>query len=332
MAVEKMEEIKVIDSAHLERVHDNTAIKVEGLCKYYGNFKVLKGVDLDIERGEFYALMGQNGSGKTTLTSILTCTVLHDGGSVKIHGCDLAEEAGKVKEMIGYVPQANFSCPNLTGKENLVFFARLFGLSRRDAEEVAVELLGKMGLSEDADKRVSKYSGGMRKRLEVATALFPGIELLFLDEPTTGLDPSARKHFLGLLKDVNEEGVTVFLVTHIGEDAEIASRVGFIDEGVIVLEDEPERLKMMSGLRNVLEIDTPFQSQGVADVLKPFSVDMRILETERGYKIYCENPEEVTPSIVRSLDKIGCKANRIETTLPSIEDVFFKITKKSLRS
>lgn len=308
-----------------------SAIAIHDLQKSYGDAEILKGVNLKIEEGEFYALMGPNGSGKTTLTSIIACTSLPSSGTVEIYGHDAVEEAEKVKKLIGYVPQENFSSMHLTGKENAIYFARLFGFSRDEAKKIAIDMLKKMGLFEDAEKRVSNYSGGMRKRLEVATALLPGVKVLILDEPTTGLDPSARKNFLGLIKRVNEEGATVFFVTHIGEDAEIASRVGFMDKGKIVMDAEPERLRKRSGLKNVVNIETSIKSDGVSNVLKQFSDDDKILETEKGFKIYCQKPEEITPNIVKSLDKIGCKVTRIETMPPSLEDVFFKLTETSLR-
>lgn len=308
-----------------------SAITINNVQKSYGNIEVLKGVSLKIGQGDFYALMGPNGSGKTTLTSIIACTSLPTRGTVEIHGHNIVEAAEKGKELIGYVPQENFSSPHLTAKETLIYFARLFGLSKAEAKKIAKDLLDKMGLAEDTEKRVANYSGGMRKRLEVATALLPGVRVLILDEPTTGLDPSARKNFLGLIKGINKEGTTVFFVTHIGEDAEVASRVGFMDEGKIVIEDEPKQLKKRSGLQNVVNIDTALKTNEVADVLQHFSDNGKILETENGYKIYCEKPEEVTPSIVRSLDKIRCTATRIETAPPSLEDAFFKLTEKSLR-
>ncbi len=308
-----------------------SAIICKNIHKSYENTEVLKGVSLEIVQGEFYALMGPNGSGKTTLTSIVACTSLPTRGTVEIHSHNIVEAAEKVKELIGYVPQENFSSPHLTGKETLIYFARLFGFSKAEAKKIAEDLLDKMGLTEAAEKRVANYSGGMKKRLEVATALFPGVRVLILDEPTTGLDPSARKKFLGMIKSINKEGTTVFFVTHIGEDAEVASRVGFMDEGRIVMEDEPKQLKKRSGLRNVVNIDTSLKANEVVNVLQHFSDNGKILETEKGYKIYCEKPEDVTPSIVRSLDKIGCAATRIETAPPSLEDVFFKLTEKSLR-
>jgi ABC-2 type transport system ATP-binding protein len=303
------------------------AISVEGLTKKYGDNEVLKGVNLKIAEGEFYALMGPNGSGKTTLASIIVSAKSPTSGKIEIYG----KKPENAKELIGYVPQENFSSPILTGKENLMYFAGLLGYSKKAAEKIVNELLTKIGLSEDADKRVSYYSGGMRKRLEVATALFPGVKILILDEPTTGLDPSARRKFLGLVQELRKEKTTVLLITHIGADAESASRVGLIDDGEIIAEGEPERLKKESGLKNVINIETTIKSDKISNVLSSFSEKGKLLETDVGYRLYCKNVEEATPKIVRSLDAIGCKAMKIETERPSLEDVFFQLTEKMVR-
>jgi len=205
------------------------------------------------------------------------------------------------------------------------------GYSKSAAEKMVNELLNKIGLSEDANKRVSNYSGGMRKKLEIATALFPGVKILILDEPTTGLDPSARRKFLGLIQELRKEMITVLLITHIGADAELASKVGLIDEGKIIAEDEPEGLKKASGLKDVINIETSVKSEKIAKMLSKFSEKKKVLETDVGYRVYCENVEKSIPEIVRSLDAIGCKATKIETEKPSLEDVFFKLTEKMVK-
>ena len=166
------------------------AIHVENLVKTYDSRRVLDGVNLDVQEGEFYALIGPNGSGKTTLASIIARVKTQDSGVVEVYG----KKPAQAKESIGYVPQEDFSSPKLSGKENLIYFAGLLGYSRSQANQLATGMLNKLGLSDEADKRVAKYSGGMRKRLEVATAIFPGIKvLIILDEPTTGLDPAAGR-------------------------------------------------------------------------------------------------------------------------------------------
>jgi len=303
------------------------AIHAENLSKKYGDNEVLKGVNLRIAEGEFYALMGPNGSGKTTLSSIIASVRSPSSGKIEIYG----KKPEKAKEFVGYLPQENFSSPLLTGKENLMYFAGLLGYSKREAVKIVEGLLKKVGLWEEANKRVSHYSGGMRKRLEVATILFPGLKLLIMDEPTTGLDPSARRKFLGLVQELRNEETTIFLITHIGADADLASRVGLMDNGKIIAEDRPERLKKNSGLENVVNIETSIKNERVASLLSKFSERLNVLETETGYRVFTEDVEKATPKIVRGLDEIGCKVIRIETTKPSLEDVFFKLTERTVR-
>ena len=284
-------------------------------------------MNLQIAEGEFYALMGPNGSGKTTLASIIASVRSPTSGKIEIYG----KKPEHAKELIGYVPQENFSSPVLTGAENLMYFAGLLGYSKSAAQKVVDELLNKIGLTEDANKRVADYSGGMRKRLEVATALFPDIRILILDEPTTGLDPSARRKFLGLIQELRREKTTVLLITHIGADAELASRVGLIDDGQIIADDEPEKLKKASGLKDVMNIETTIKSEEVANILSQFSEKKKVLETDVGYRVYCQDVDKATPEIVRALDACGCKATKIDTEKPSLEDVFFKLTEKTVR-
>jgi ABC-2 type transport system ATP-binding protein len=303
------------------------AVLAQNVTKEYGKKEVLKEVNLKISKGEFYALMGPNGSGKTTLASILASVKSPTTGKIEIFG----KKPEAAKKITGYVPQENFSSPLLTGKENLMYFAGLLGYSKKEAAEIVDGLLKKVGLWDDANKRVSNYSGGMRKRLEVATILFPGLKLLLLDEPTTGLDPSARRKFLGLVQELRNEETTILLITHIGADADLASRVGLIDRGTIIAEDEPEILKKNSGLENVINIETSIKNEQVASLLSEFSEKLGVLETEIGYKVFTEDVEEATPQIVRSLDEIGCKVIRIETAKPSLEDVFFKMTERKVR-
>jgi ABC-2 type transport system ATP-binding protein len=303
------------------------AINTENLTKKYGDNEVVKEVNLRIKEGEFYALMGPNGSGKTTLSSMIASVRSPTSGKIEIYG----KKPEKAKKFVGYLPQENFSSPLLSGKENLMYFAELLGYSKREAVELVDGLLKKVGLWEEANKRVSHYSGGMRKRLEVATILFPGLKLLIMDEPTTGLDPSARRKFLGLVQELRNEETTILLITHIGADADLASRVGLMNRGKIIAEDQPEKLKKKSGLENVVNIETSIKNERVASLLSKFSEKLNVLETETGYRVFAEDVEEATPKIVRDLDEIGCKVIRIETTKPSLEDVFFKLTETKVR-
>jgi ABC-2 type transport system ATP-binding protein len=303
------------------------AIHVENLVKTYNSRRVLDGVNLDVAEGEFYALMGPNGSGKTTLASIIAAVKTQDSGIVEVYG----NRPAQAKEFIGYVPQENFSSPKLSGRENLVYFANLLGYPRSQANQLVIEMLQSVGLSEEADKRVAKYSGGMKKRLEVATAIFPGIKVLILDEPTTGLDPAARRSFFNMIQEIMDKKTSIILITHIGSDAELASRVGLIDNGKMIAAGTPDELKRKHAVEDVITVETAVKTANVLSVLKGFSIDGRVVESEAGYKIYSQNGDRVLADVVRSLDQAGHKVMRIEMARPTLEDVFFRLTERHLQ-
>lgn len=303
------------------------AVHVGNLVKTYDSRRVLDGVNLDVAEGEFYALMGPNGSGKTTLASIIAAVKTQDSGIVEVCG----KKPAQAKEFIGYVPQENFSSPKLSGRENLVYFANLLGYSGNQANQLVIEMLKNVGLSEEADKRVDKYSGGMRKRLEVATAIFPGIKVLILDEPTTGLDPAARRSFFSMIQEIMDKKTSIILITHIGSDAELALRVGLIDNGKMIAEGTPDELKRKYAVEDVITVEMAVKTDSVISVLKGFSIDGRVAESESGYKIYSRNGDKVLADVVRSLDQAGHKVLRIEMARPTIEDVFFKLTTRNLQ-
>ena len=303
------------------------AIHVENLVKSYDSRRVLDGVNLDVPEGEFYALMGPNGSGKTTLASIIAAVKMQDNGIVEVYG----NKPAQAKEFIGYVPQENFSSPKLSGKENLIYFAGLLGYSRSQTNQLAAGMLNKLGLSEEADKRVAKYSGGMRKRLEVATAIFPGIKVLILDEPTTGLDPAARRAFFSMLQEIMDRKTSIILITHIGSDAELASRVGLIDNGRMIAEGTPDELKRKHAVEDMITVETAMKTDSVLSVLKGYSINGKVAESETGYKIYSRNGDRILADVVRSLDQAGHKVMRIEMARPTLEDVFFRLTERNLQ-
>jgi len=303
------------------------AVHVENLVKTYDSRRVLDEVNLDVPEGEFYALMGPNGSGKTTLASIIAAVKTQDSGIVEVYG----KKPAQAREFIGYVPQENFSSPKLSGKENLIYFAGLLGYSRSQANQLAAGMLNKLGLSEQADKRVAKYSGGMRKRLEVATAIFPGIKVLILDEPTTGLDPAARRAFFSMVQDIMDNKTSIILITHIGSDAELASRVGLIDNGKMIAEGTPDELKRKHAVEDVITVETALKSDSVVSVLKDYSINGKVTESEAGYKIYSRNGDKILADVVRNLDQAGQRVTRIEMARPTLEDVFFRLTEKHLQ-
>ena len=291
---------------------------------------MLDGVSLEIRTSEFFVLMGPNGSGKSTLLSILAGTNPSDAGSVRVLENDIHQDRLKARELIGYVPQETFCSGFLTGRENLEYFAGLLGLSNAKATEKIEQLLQMMDLAEEADRRVAGYSGGMKKKLDVATALLGEARILFLDEPTTGLDPAVRKDFLTLLQKINKQGTAVLMVTHIGEDAEMASRVGFMIEGEIVAEGSPDELKEISGLRSSIIIDASPRSDELMLLLASLSDSCAVIEREGLLELICEDPRNMVPRILDALQKSGFVMHRVESRPPSLEDVFYKLTERPI--
>jgi ABC-2 type transport system ATP-binding protein len=221
-----------------------TAIQVMGLQKSYKKLHVLKGVDFEVEKGRIFALLGSNGAGKTTIIKILTTLLKQDSGTAVINGFDVAAKPDYVRQSISLTGQFAAVDEILTGRENLIMIARLRHLN--NPRQVADDLLKRFGLNDAADRRVSTYSGGMRRRLDIAMSLVGNPQLIFLDEPTTGLDPEARIEVWKTVKDLAANGITVFLTTqHLEEAEQLADRIAILHEGRIIANGTLEDLKKL---------------------------------------------------------------------------------------
>ncbi len=211
----------------------NQAIRVQGLQKSYEKLHVLRGVDFEVERGTIFALLGSNGAGKTTIVKILTTLLRQDGGTAAVNGFDVAARPEQVRQSISLTGQFAAVDEILTGRENLIMIARLRHLD--NPRRVAADLLSRFGLAEAADRRVSTYSGGMRRRLDIAMSLVGKPQVIFLDEPTAGLDPEARLEVWKTVKELADHGTTVFLTTqHLDEAEQLADRIAILHEGRII--------------------------------------------------------------------------------------------------
>ncbi len=220
------------------------AIQVKGLQKSYQKLHVLKGVDFEVEKGHIFALLGSNGAGKTTIVRILTTLLKQDGGTAAVNGFDVAAKPDHVRQSISLTGQFAAVDEILTGRENLIMIARLRHLE--NPRQVAGDLLNRFGLADAADRRVSTYSGGMRRRLDIAMSLVGKPQLIFLDEPTTGLDPEGRIEVWKTVKELANGGTTVFLTTQYLEEAEqLAARIAILHEGKIIANGTLEELKKL---------------------------------------------------------------------------------------
>ncbi len=220
------------------------SIQVKGLQKSYKKIQVLKEVDFEVEKGSIFALLGSNGAGKTTIVKILTTLLNYDGGTAAVNGFDVASRPDNVRQSISLTGQFAAVDEILTGQENLIMIARLRHLP--DSRQVADALLKRFGLTEAANRRVSTYSGGMRRRLDIAMSLIGKPQVIFLDEPTTGLDPEARIEVWKLIKELADSGTTVFLTTqHLEEAEQLADRIAILHEGRIIANGTLEELKKL---------------------------------------------------------------------------------------
>jgi ABC-2 type transport system ATP-binding protein len=302
------------------------AIEARGLEREFsGGIKAVDGVDLEVADGEIFAFLGPNGAGKTTTVRMLTTLLRPTGGSATVAGYDVVSEAGRVREVIGVALQEAALDPLMTGRELIRLQATLHGLPREEGKRRADRLLERVGLSRAADRRVGTYSGGMRRRLDLASALVHEPRVLFLDEPTTGLDPQSRKAIWEEVDKLNREGTTVFLTTQYLEEADqLADRVGIIDHGKLVAGGTPQALKA--------EVGHPHLEVGLADGVaahadevcarfgKPLPAkDGKVLvELERGAGQVAE--------IVRALDEAGIAVESLELVQPTLDDVFLAKT------
>jgi ABC-2 type transport system ATP-binding protein len=219
-------------------------IRIENLTKKFEDVTAVDGLFLEIERGELFGLLGPNGAGKTTVIKILCGQLEPTSGSICVGGFDVRKEAAKVKELIGVCPQDTAAYPFLSGRENVELFGNLHAMSKEKLKKSVEELLEKMSLSEDADRRLGKYSGGMKRRINLIMALVNDPEIAFLDEPTAAMDPQSRHAVWDFIRELKERGKTIILTTHYMEEAEeLCDRIGIIDHGRLIALGSPKQLK-----------------------------------------------------------------------------------------
>ncbi len=308
------------------------AIEAEDLRKVFGDVVAVDGISFSVEEGELFGLLGPNGAGKTTTINILTTLIRPTSGSARVWGYDVRTETSKVRSVIGLVPQDLTVDDELTGIENLRLMASLYHVPKDVAERRIEEVLELVDLKEAARRRVETYSGGMRKRLELAAALIHRPKVLFLDEPTLGLDVQTRAHIWDYIRRlVREEQLTVLMTTHYMEEADAnCDRVAVIDRGKIMAIGSPRELKAAHG-SDVIElevqgngIDLHSLVNGVGGVL-----DLRVEGSRAVLKV--SRGEEVLPELVGRLIGGGAIVRRIEMRRPTLDEVFISLTGRSIR-
>jgi ABC-2 type transport system ATP-binding protein len=296
-----------------------------------GAVEAVAGVDLDVLGGQTFGFLGPNGAGKTTTLRMLSTLLPVTSGQATVAGCDLRHQPAKVRERIGYVSQEGSSYSEVTGRRELTMQGRLYGMNRAVADKRAAELLETLELTDCGDRKTKTYSGGQKRRLDVGIGLMHLPDLLFLDEPTTGLDPQSRARMWDEVRRLRESGTTVFLTTHYLEEADaLCDRIAIIDHGRIVAEGTPEELKReIAG--DVVLVGPEGSPDKARDILKGQDFIRELTVENEVLRLYVDRGETALPQIIRLLDGAGINLATLSLHRPSLDDVFFRKTGRSLR-
>lgn len=302
------------------------AIEAEGLVKRFGATTALAGVDLSARAGTVLGVLGPNGAGKTTAVRVLATLLRPDAGSARVAGYDVVRQANEVRSVVGLTGQYAAVDEELTGVQNLLLVGRLLGLSRRAAKRRAAELLARFGLSDAGGRRAKTYSGGMRRRLDLAVSLVGRPGVLYLDEPTTGLDPHSRNELWHIVRDLVADGSTVLLTTQYMDEADqLADDIAVIDHGKVIATGSPDELKAKTG-GQTLEI-RPTDPNSVDRVAAVVAELTGVSPTVRGQRLSAPVSDPAVPAaVLRRLDDAGIPVVELALRLPSLDDVFLSLT------
>jgi ABC-2 type transport system ATP-binding protein len=302
-------------------------IHASDLTKVFGSSTAVDHISFDVRKGEIFGFLGPNGAGKTTTTRMLTGVIPLDAGTATILGYDIRSDPVQAKQGFGVVPETSNAYTDLTAWQNLMLMGELYGLPRARAEQRSSDLLEMVGLLERKDQKVQAYSKGMKQRLILAMALIHEPELLFLDEPTSGLDVQSTQMILSLLRDLNQQGTTIFLTTHNMEEANrLCHRVGIIRAGKMVAIDAPEKLKV--AIDRVHRIEVSFDREVSGDVLAGLGGVTGVTRTGDKWQITAENRDAAIRSLVSFSQQNGAAIVTLNTLAPSLDEAFLRLTQE----
>jgi ABC-2 type transport system ATP-binding protein len=308
-------------------------IEVNQITKKFGDFTAVDGVSFSVEHGEIFALLGPNGAGKSTLIRMLTTLIPATSGSAKIHGFDVVKQSGDVRRLIGVIPQAMTSDLELSVEENLLIYAKLYGVPRERRRRLMADLLESVELTKWKDKPVRNLSGGMRRRVEIARGLVHEPRVFFLDEPTTGLDPVSRVAVWDMLRQIKQtRDLTVFLTTHYMEEADkLCDRIAIIDHGKLVALDSPMTLKASISGTNILEVSFEHTPPDWEEQLRKLPEVESVSGRENVFRIATRNGPATTMAVLDAAAQIQLPVRSLAVQSNTLDDVFVHYTGRQLR-
>jgi ABC-2 type transport system ATP-binding protein len=305
----------------------NMAIEVRGLAKRFDDVQAVAGIDFDVREGELFGFLGPNGAGKSTTINMLIGLARADAGTIRITGIDCSKNPKAAQHLMGVVPDESNLYPELTGFDNLSFCGALYGMSKRDREARARELLDRFGLSKAANRKFGGYSKGMKRKLTIAAGIIHAPPILFMDEPTTGIDVASARQIRQLIADLNTGGTTIFLTTHYIEEAQrLCGRIAFIVQGRIVRTDTVEELMRRTDGRHVVQFAVANRAADLCNVIVSEWPNLHC-QAVADDQLRVESPEPVRVGpLVRLLEDRGAEVSEARMLRPSLEDVFVEIT------
>ena len=308
------------------------AIQVQNLQKHYGDFIAVKGVNFEVNQGEIFSLLGPNGAGKSTTISMLSCLLQPTAGDACLMGHSIVREPQAVKSVIGIVPQDIALYGDLSARENLTFWGRMYGLSGKELARRTDEVLEIIGLVERQKDRVDKFSGGMKRRVNIGAALMHQPAVIIMDEPTVGIDPQSRRHILDSIKELNAQGMTVLYTKHYMEEAqELSDHIAIMDQGKIIDCGTHTELVKTVGELDRIDLTINTESDQVVPAWQAIPGVHRVYREDGHLTVLAEDSNQVLPHLFESATQAGIRVSSVDIQEPNLEAVFLHLTGKALR-
>jgi ABC-2 type transport system ATP-binding protein len=308
------------------------AIEVLNLHKSFGETKAVQGVDFNVQQGEIYSLLGPNGAGKTTTISMLSCLLRPDEGDARVMGNSIKENQMGVKSVLGVVPQEIALYEDLTARENLTFWGKMYGLRGGALKSRVEEVLEIIGLQDRAKERVGKYSGGMKRRVNIGVALLHKPKVIYMDEPTVGIDPQSRRNILDSVVDLKEQGMTVLYTTHYMEEAqELSDHIGIVDHGKMIANGTHDELVQLVGEQTRIDLTLSMEASNVLDEWQAVEGVSQVSAENGQITVLVGDSNEVLPRLFDVTNRLSARITSVDIQEPNLETVFLHLTGRALR-